>query len=176
MTKSLIHNFLPLLLLVVIGVFLFSGCATFPALPNVKQYNHCIPVYSTHTPPDVAKLESIVNMVKKNPSLLEKALPANSIIDTVGKNSPAIGTGLASTISAIKGDISIASVIGSTVMGTVSGFGAMRSEGREQARVDWCVPDDFLYASYKDKNVEIIIGRNGVDIDAIKREIQNVNG
>lgn len=167
-------------LISLILMLLMSGCASakgsyFPALGNAKAYNKCSPVYGRHTPPDVAKLDLIADMIKKNPSILEKALPAGSIIDVVGRNAPAIGTGLAATVSAIKGDISIASIVGSTVMGAVSSLASARSESKDQARLDACMPDDAQYMEYKEDgaSMTIIKGANQELVDAINA-IKNV--
>lgn len=161
MASYLLKKSLRMTVMVALVTLLLPGCAASRSflptgLPNVTNYSNCTPVYQKHTPPDVAKLQSLVEMVKKNPSLLEKALPAGSIVDVVGKNAPALGTGLASTISAIKGDISVASIVGSTVMGSMSALTSARSESKEQARVGVCVENGTNLFIYKDKDVELI--------------------
>lgn len=155
-----------------------SGCATasyLPALSNVKNYSKCSPVYSRHTPADVSKLRTVMDAVKKNPSLLEKAVPTDSIINTVGKNAPQIGTGVASMVTAIKGDISVASVISSAVMGSLTALTDARSESKDQDRVDVCMGDDADFVYFKDKDVTLVMGKQTESKTALMNSILNKN-
>lgn len=140
---------------------LFVGCAShplyFPALGNVKNYSKCTPVYSTHRPASVAELKALMDAVKANPSILDKTISMGSILDTVGKNAPEIGSGVAAITTAVMGKLSTASIVGSTIMGGMNTLANARSEDRTQDRIDACVPDDSEIFAYRDASAQMIV-------------------
>ena len=166
-------------LLSIILIPLLSGCSTIPALGNVKQYNRCSPVYETHVPGQVAQTAALVDFLKKNPSMADKFIPVTGAMDVVGRNAAQIGTGVASAVTAINGNISVASVVGSAIMASVKSLADARSEDKTQSRVSFCVEDNTGIAVFKDKNVDITIvktpSKEAADvIRAIKsKEIRN---
>jgi hypothetical protein len=176
--KTLHKNFLVKVFGLFFTLWILSGCATtsyLPALSNAHSFkaSDCDLVYSEHLPNNVAALAEQFNMVEslrrtleKNPSLADKVLPSGGTVEALGKNSANIGLGLASVVSAFKDNLSIASIIGSTVMGGLSTLGDMRSEDKTQRRVDVCMP----------KTAENIVFIHGEDVLIItgKKEVSQM--
>ena len=144
-------------LLSIILIPLLSGCSTIPALGNVKQYNRCSPVYETHVPGQVAQTAALVDFLKKNPSMADKFIPVTGAMDVVGRNAAQIGTGVASAVTAINGNISVASVVGSAIMASVKSLADARSEDKTQSRVSVCLPDDADLVVFKNRDAEFAV-------------------
>jgi hypothetical protein len=147
----------------VLFLSLLSGCASipgmnqFPALQNAKMYSKCSPVYETHVPGVVAQTAVLMDALKKNPSMADKVLPVTGTMDMIGKNAAQIGTGVAATVTAINGDISVASVVASAVMAGTKALMDGRSEDKTQSRVSVCMPDDADLVVFKNKDAEIAV-------------------
>jgi len=160
--RGLIHILLTSLL-VLGGSALLSGCASipgmnqFPALQNAKMYSKCSPVYETHVPGQVAQTQILMDALKKNPSMADKVIPISGTMDTIGRNAAQIGTGVAATVTAINGDISVASVVASAVMAGTKALMDGRSEDKTQQRVSVCMPDDADMVIFKNKDAEFAV-------------------
>lgn len=161
------------ILLISTSLLVLSGCASipgmnqFPALQNVKQYNRCSPVYETHVPGQVAQTQILMDALKKNPSMADKVVPVSGAMDVIGRNAAQIGTGVAATVTAINGDISVASVVASAVMAGTKALMDGRSEDKTQQRVSVCMPDDADLVVFKNKDAEFaVIKHANADITA----------
>jgi len=147
--------------------FLFSGCASMPALGNVKQYNRCSPIYETHVPGMVAQTEILMDALKENPSMADKVVPVSSTLGVIGQNAAEIGTGVAATVTAINGDVSVASVVGSAVMAGTKALMDARSEDKSQQRVSVCMPDDAEIAIFQNENAKLMfVKKSSADVVA----------
>ena len=78
-------------------------------------------------------------------------------MDTIGRNAAQIGTGVAATVTAINGDISVASVVASAVMAGTKALMDGRSEDKTQQRVSVCMPDDADMVIFKNKDAEFAV-------------------
>lgn len=157
----------PLLAVFISAVFI-TGCATtsyLPALGNVSvPTRNCSPVYVRHTPSNVAMWETsyeaitkLKSIFKENNSIIEKMLPSGGTFDALGRNAAPIGLSMASIVEAFKDNLSLASVIGSTVTAGLGTLTEARSEDKTQSRVDVCLPDDAKRIVYKDSEVNFLI-------------------
>lgn len=155
------HGFIHILLLT--SLLVLSGCASipgmnqFPALQNAKMYSKCSPVYETHVPGQVAQTQILMDALKKNPSMADKVIPVTGAMDVIGRNAAQIGTGVAATVTAINGDISVASVVASAVMAGTKALVDARSEDKTQQRVSVCMPDDADLVVFKNKDAEFAV-------------------
>ena len=151
------------IVLLVGTILMLSGCATipgmnqFPALQNAKMYSKCSPVYETHVPGQVAQTQVLMDALKKNPSMADKVIPMSSTMDVVGRNAAQIGTGAAAVVSAIDGNVSVASVVASAVMAGTKSLMDGRSEDKTQQRVSVCMPDDADLVVFKNKDAEFAV-------------------
>lgn len=163
-------------------LFVLTGCASipgmnqFPALQNAKMYSKCSPVYETHVPGIVAQTDVLMTALKKNPGLADKVIPVSSTLDMVGKNAAEIGTGVAATVTAINGNVSVASIVGSAVMAGTKSLMDGRSEDRTQSRVSVCLPDDADLVIFKNEDAELTVVKraNKEIVDAITASKQKV--
>jgi hypothetical protein len=103
----------------------------------------------------------------QNPSMADKVIPVSSTLGQVSENAAEIGTGVAATVTAINGDISIASVVGSAVMAGTKALVSARSEDRTQQRVSVCMPDDAEIAIFQNENAKfMMIKKSSADVAA----------
>ena len=136
---------------------LISGCANIPALPNVKTYSGCDPVYSTHEPPEVAKLQAVSDFVKENPNLFDRVFPATTAVQALATSAPGIGYGMAQIIQALKGDLTLGDIV---TIGAIEGLKVLinaRSEDKTQKRLDVCLPKDAKLLEFQRDDVKLRI-------------------
>ena len=155
------------LLNTVLFSFLLSGCATpryLPAFGNAKA--NCDPVWSTHVPADVANnyinaklLEKYAEILKENPSYIDRFFPSPSTIDSLGRNGTEIGLGTAAVISSISGN-NLGAVIGSAVTAGLRSVTGLRSEDKTQDRQDACLPRDAVSMVLVTEDVKMLITKD----------------
>lgn len=150
------------------AAILFSGCAHTPLyLPTFSSSkSQCDPVYSSHVPESVANnyinaklLEKYADILKENPSYIDKFFPSPSTIDALGKNGAEIGLGAAAVISAVQGN-SIGAVIGSAVTSGLRSITSLRSEDKTQDRQDVCLPRDAKSMVLITEDVKLFISKD----------------
>ena|SRR3990167_9735260 len=161
-----------------IGLALLSGCAHaplyFPTFGSATKTN-CDMVWSTHIPASVANtytqaklLEKYADVLKANPSYIDKFFPSTGTIDALGRNGLDIGLGAASVVSAVQGN-SLGAVIGSAVTAGLKTVTSLRSEDKSQDRLDACMPRDAKFMAIITEDAKVIISKEEkVDLSWIK--------
>lgn len=167
----------------ILALFLcLQGCATasyLPALGNVKTFSNVECLYSRHTPGGVAELEQYIkaiatlkNVIPKDTSIVDKLMPSNSMVDSLGKNAAPLGLATANVVGAVTDNISMASIIGSIITQGLESLTEARSEDKTQARVDFCTSKDSKFVYFKDDKVTVIQSRlNDQDTSSIVKAI-----
>jgi hypothetical protein len=168
------------IILLTSAMVLLSGCASipgmnqFPALQNAKMYSKCSPVYETHVPGQVAQTKILMDALRKNPSMADRVIPIDSTMDMVGRNAAQIGAGAAAVVTAIDGNVSVASVVASAVMAGTKSLMDGRSEDKTQQRVSVCMPDDADLVVFKNKDAEFaVIKHANAEITASMKAYRN---
>lgn len=153
-------------------ILFFSGCAHAPLyLPTFSSSKaNCDPVWATHVPASVASdyihaelLGKYADLLKENPSYIDKFFPSDSKIDAIGRNGIPIGLGTASIIGAFQ-DNNLGAVIGSAVTAGLDSVTNLRTEDRTQDRQDACMPRDSVLMYFVTEDVKMLIAKPGSDI------------
>lgn len=163
----------------VAALLMLSGCATpmyLPSLGNVKQYSGCDPVYSSHVPSDVMKykvtyqaLTDVIDKLDQNPTLISQVMPPTSTFDTLGKNATNYGMGFASIVEAFKGDLSASTIISTSIVSGIQALGNIRSESKDQDRIDACQPKDSKLFVFMNGDALVVSSKaDTIDASAVK--------
>ena len=168
-------NIHKLLTTIIILSLTMVGCSTLslPKIPNLRSYepSSCEPIYSAHIPNDVSKFYALTRALEKNPALVDKLIPSEKLLDSMGRNAPSLGLGGAAIVSAFKDNLSLASVIGSSVTAGLSTVTDARSEDKNQDRIDACMPKDVYFMSVVTEDAIVVASRdpNTKEIEWIKQ-------
>lgn len=142
-----------------VGLFGLCGCASLaiPRMPNLRSYqpSDCDPVLSIHIPLKVAAIHEygiIAHDLKNDNSLFDK-LVSTGQIQALGQNGIQIGSGLATAVSAFKDNLSLGSIIASSVLGGLTAITDARSESKDQDRIDVCRAKGTRTQFFKNEDV-----------------------